>query len=339
MNVKSLIRNRLGRGAEAASVPESVSGAFAYGIAGSDTGAPGSQRRRESPGDYPYDTVANPRQVTRATGGISLFLNRDPIGEQGGANLYAFVGNDPVNRWDYLGLILRSAMDAVASESVGYEVAKDLGWLRTVGALRAAAGWVGAVVDPGRAGGGASYDQDTRTVYVDSATPPRYEVLHEMVHVHNHFMGGPYNDARADEGMAYVVQHSGSGVGSPIGRLRELEDEIKGVPAIEVFEKINSLERQWNWLWTFWGQPEYYSVRYESRWRGWRTVTAEPSDFRNVESHLGFRLSCSTAADTLNNMLPSCIRFTCNEGMSTLSGAQKYIRQIPAGVEIHSVFR
>ncbi|MBD3297262.1 MAG: hypothetical protein GF341_01290 [candidate division Zixibacteria bacterium] len=32
------------------------------------------------------------------------FLNRDPIGEAGGVNLYGFVGNDPVNRWDYLGL-------------------------------------------------------------------------------------------------------------------------------------------------------------------------------------------------------------------------------------------
>ncbi|HCN28430.1 MAG TPA: hypothetical protein DIT64_06600 [Verrucomicrobiales bacterium] len=35
---------------------------------------------------------------------MGRFLNRDPIGEAGGTNLYAFAGNDPVNRWDYLGL-------------------------------------------------------------------------------------------------------------------------------------------------------------------------------------------------------------------------------------------
>jgi RHS repeat-associated protein len=29
--------------------------------------------------------------------------SRDPIGERGGMNLYGFVGNDGVNRWDYLG--------------------------------------------------------------------------------------------------------------------------------------------------------------------------------------------------------------------------------------------
>ena len=31
--------------------------------------------------------------------------SRDPIEEQGGINLYGFVGNDGVNRWDYLGLL------------------------------------------------------------------------------------------------------------------------------------------------------------------------------------------------------------------------------------------
>ena len=34
---------------------------------------------------------------------IGRFASRDPIGERGGKNLYAFVGNDPINRSDYLG--------------------------------------------------------------------------------------------------------------------------------------------------------------------------------------------------------------------------------------------
>ncbi len=32
------------------------------------------------------------------------FINQDPIEESGGLNLYGFVLNDPVNRWDYLGM-------------------------------------------------------------------------------------------------------------------------------------------------------------------------------------------------------------------------------------------
>ena len=35
---------------------------------------------------------------------MGRWLNRDPIEEQGGLNLYGFVGNDSINRWDLLGL-------------------------------------------------------------------------------------------------------------------------------------------------------------------------------------------------------------------------------------------
>src|SRR5690606_16212732 len=34
------------------------------------------------------------------------WLGRDPIEEQGGLNLYGIVGNDAVNSWDYLGLLV-----------------------------------------------------------------------------------------------------------------------------------------------------------------------------------------------------------------------------------------
>ncbi|WP_217699037.1 RHS repeat-associated core domain-containing protein [Prosthecobacter debontii] len=35
---------------------------------------------------------------------MQRWLSRDPIGEEGGINLYGMVGNDMVNQWDYLGL-------------------------------------------------------------------------------------------------------------------------------------------------------------------------------------------------------------------------------------------
>jgi RHS repeat-associated protein len=35
---------------------------------------------------------------------LGRFINKDPIEEQGGLNLYGFVGNNSVNKWDYLGL-------------------------------------------------------------------------------------------------------------------------------------------------------------------------------------------------------------------------------------------
>jgi hypothetical protein len=39
---------------------------------------------------------------------LGRWLSRDPIGEEGGFNLYAYCGNDPVNRWDYLGMAERN---------------------------------------------------------------------------------------------------------------------------------------------------------------------------------------------------------------------------------------
>lgn len=38
---------------------------------------------------------------------LGRWLSRDPIEEQGGINLYGMVSNDPVNSWDYLGLVER----------------------------------------------------------------------------------------------------------------------------------------------------------------------------------------------------------------------------------------
>lgn len=53
--------------------------------------------------------VAKPRRVAagcsyKPASGRAYFLNQDPISEQGGLNLYAFCGNNGVNRWDHLGM-------------------------------------------------------------------------------------------------------------------------------------------------------------------------------------------------------------------------------------------
>jgi len=36
---------------------------------------------------------------------LGRFINKDPIEEQGGLNLYGFCGNNSVNRWDILGRV------------------------------------------------------------------------------------------------------------------------------------------------------------------------------------------------------------------------------------------
>ena len=76
-----------------------------------------NERRREyttNPGDTnPYRFSTKPkdfvtglyyygfRYYDAVTG---RFVNRDPIEEQGGVNVYGFFGNGPVGRWDFLGM-------------------------------------------------------------------------------------------------------------------------------------------------------------------------------------------------------------------------------------------
>ncbi len=57
--------------------------------------------------------LADPRSNTVVSGHRyytpreGRFINRDPIEESGGLNLYGFVGNNPVNGWDLLGMFVQ----------------------------------------------------------------------------------------------------------------------------------------------------------------------------------------------------------------------------------------
>ena len=65
---------------------------LAVEVRAGENGARSRHPRREKVA-FSYETASGPTN----------FLNRDPIEEAGGLNLYAFVGNDPVSRIDYLG--------------------------------------------------------------------------------------------------------------------------------------------------------------------------------------------------------------------------------------------
>ena len=67
------------------------------------------------------------------------WLNRDPIEEQGGYNLYGFVGNDGLNSWDYLGnedltlkLVIGFEKSTIANEEVMAAIRKQLDFLNEV---------------------------------------------------------------------------------------------------------------------------------------------------------------------------------------------------------------
>ena len=49
---------------------------------------------------------------------LGRWLNRDPIGERGGINLYGFVGNNPVSKWDKLGLVTYKNVNVIHNPSI-----------------------------------------------------------------------------------------------------------------------------------------------------------------------------------------------------------------------------
>jgi len=49
----------------------------------------------------------------------NVWLSRDPIGENGGVNLYGYVGNRPTNSFDSLGLEAWASWNTVVPPSIG----------------------------------------------------------------------------------------------------------------------------------------------------------------------------------------------------------------------------
>ena len=121
--------------------------------------------------------------------GLGRFINRDPIEEAGGLNLYAFCGNDGINKWDYLG------METVGPDIVGELPGSTPGTEYTFNGTPDSS-WI------------ANYVNYTWIVWTDPATniqycrppPPDYSIFADMEDVGGDalFDAGSYMQGQSD---------------------------------------------------------------------------------------------------------------------------------------------
>jgi len=89
-------------------------------------------RRQPAQPTAPTTHLRRPRRVhyyafRHYTPELGRWASRDPIAERGGVNLYGFVGNNGINRWDYLGLTplaggIYDSIDEAAREALAHSV-------------------------------------------------------------------------------------------------------------------------------------------------------------------------------------------------------------------------
>ena len=76
-----------------------------------------------------HRAIKSPRArgcIYKTTSGRSGWPNRDPLGERGGANLYRFVGNNPVSKTDLLGLSASSGSLDLLLTYLGFKNGQQL---------------------------------------------------------------------------------------------------------------------------------------------------------------------------------------------------------------------
>jgi RHS repeat-associated protein len=86
---------------------------------------------------------------------LGRFINKDPIEEQGGLNLYGFCANNGVNRWDYLGMDPDDALAYKYQQAWEYAL-NNGGPVNSEAFTRALQQWYADDLDPNGGGGATS---------------------------------------------------------------------------------------------------------------------------------------------------------------------------------------
>jgi RHS repeat-associated protein len=267
------------------------------------------------------------RYYNPVTGG---WQSKDPIGESGGFNLYGYVGNDGIGKWDILGLMtpygwgtdlptpppqsypmheaLDTLFDAASERYRGSRILinHEVNILMAVGLLKNA---YHSVTIKGTNDPDQSYSKFFRTMYLNRKYDI-YDVAHESAHAYNHMMktGIPFAQ-EDDEGMGYGIEFILHWADSIV-----ILENLTRDYYFDCGSKGMQLQRAWREVWTGGvGRKPGDKAKVTHKVRSPMTVR----DYGNIKTHLRTSVRCEVAAKILTESSigkSCCYRFSCDSG-------------------------
>ncbi len=265
--------------------------------------------------------------------------SRDPIGERGGVNLYGFVGNDGVGRWDILGKLDRDSayLRSLAAHQARMEdndrrFKVDLDRIFDAAITRFSRSPTLSSDEVALHSAVRRLKKAYHSVLIQSAPVGQNDyssffgaislssfddlvtASHEAVHAFNDInrTGIPFR-SWDNEGMAYGFGH----ILKWADRILELEEEAgKDIFWWECPAKLRPIQILWTNVWQGGvGRKPGDRDKFDSD--GKQILPMTNGDYNNIKKLLGTRVSCETAARVINES-PACdkccFRVSCEVG-------------------------
>lgn len=265
------------------------------------------------------------------------WLDRDPIEEGGGLNIYCFVQNNSPNDFDLLGRedhsdfhpIATLAITKLQAEMGDSQAAQAIGFPAVLTKIKGVIPNIQRVtINPKYLSrtSSAEYVPFWNWMRLRGTTPDGLDVLHESVHAYNKLVSGLSSSDRTDEGMAYSVEQTLTAWRN----LKKLEDLINN-GCEQNREKIIG---RWKIFWSSYGSPGMFtggSLNDSAK----TSFKFNAADFSNINKHFGLNFSCKAIANALTGVASKCgccMFFTCDAEPSSPYS-------VPAQVQIDPAFQ
>ena len=276
------------------------------------------------------------------------WLSTDPIGEQGGSNLFSINRNDNVGFVDILGLTTATARGAIdtaltyyldesVNSGLGDRTGFNEGFLKLLSLSGYSAMNIGddtfskvyQTVTNGRAS--SFYSRPFRIIYL-SPGETNGRILHEVIHAWNDLSGNPAAGTLDDEAMAYLGEN---GVNAVVDNVFQLIKDIGRFSCVDLKSR-DVLNARWGkGMWD--AREEWSSPGWGTAVLGSESRPINKIDFVKLKESIGLNFSCEAMADYINVLLwrkNCCMRVRCTAPLFRIDEDGYYSHGTNKAIEI-----